>query len=302
MASPQEIKDSLSEFLVFHDSEANKPNSSNEVAGNGNELFENKEVDHQTPEEDKIQQNITPKIHNKRKRKYTQNDHSQHLLTEIFLRITYPLSTCDSKYISVGLNKLEDYEPVVILSHDKKQITLRETAWKSLNKYMHLIVCYLDNKVYGKKTVLTLADSNIAVDNVKARVDQCVRFRNLSKYEEKVLISADEFQMLTGVSPAINRYLKQLEFAAPMAKDYLKNHLEEMKDVPIIFSPVDISIFNRLPHEVYLYRFIMSKKQKTDENCAQINLPQEELLTRAFHPKDEIEYEYNKNEAGDSMK
>lgn len=208
----------------------------------------------------------TSKVTGKRKRK--SNDLALHLMTEVFLRITYSLSTCWNKNISVGFLKSHNYDISVIISHGIKKIVLNEFAWISFNQYLNLIECYLNNLVFGKKTRITLANCDIEVDNVKTRGDHFVRFKDVSKHDEKIPLSIEEFKMLVGTVPAINHYISQLKLSEGMVKDYLEETLEKHKDAPLLYNPIDSSIYNRLPQEVFLYKQVTSSESKnlTDEN------------------------------------
>lgn len=206
---------------------------------------------------------------NKRKRRDDENEAPLYLLTEVFLRVIYPLSSYLSKNIAVGISKSHDYKPVVIISHCDKQILLSENTWNSLKNYLNLIECYLLNNVFGRKTSVRLASSDIEVDNIKSRGDQCVRFRDLTKHDVKVQLTLDEFHMLTGVAPAIDRYIQQLNSCEPMVRDYLWNAIEISSDSPLIYGPVDSSIYNRLPQEVNLYRHMKSfSLSKIFQDCS----------------------------------
>ncbi|WP_221935853.1 hypothetical protein, partial [Klebsiella pneumoniae] len=54
----------------------------------------------------------------------------------------------------------------------------------------------------------------------------------------------------------INRYMKQLKFCGPVIKDYLVDTIENQPNAPLIYGPIDTSIYNRIPQEVHLYRKI----------------------------------------------
>lgn len=206
---------------------------------------------------------FTPKGKSGRKRKFKE-DLALHILTEEFLNVYYPISSCLSKSVSIGISKQENYTPLVSLRQSAKKVMFSEKAWESFNKYLHLIECYLTNRVYGKKTNVALDNSDIEVENIKIRGGQCVKFRCLTKYEEKVTLSRDEFETLVTVVPVINRYMKQLTFSLPMIKDYLESTIES--DTPLIYGPVDASIYNRLPQEVFTFRRMKAKKYKVEKD------------------------------------
>ena len=112
---------------------------------------------------------------------------------------------------------------------------------------------YVKQNVCGKKTSICLLASDIEVENIKFRNNQCIRFRNLSKHDEKIVLNSDEFFTMINVTPAVNRYMQQLSFSTPIIKDYLVDSFEQ-PNAPLIYGPIDTSIYNRLPQEVKLYR------------------------------------------------
>lgn len=211
-----------------------------------------------------------------RKRKL-KDDIAENIITDDFLNVYYSLSPCMSKSMTVAISKQVKFTPLVVLRHNRKRISFDENAWESLNKYLHLIKCYLSNRVNGKKTKIVLDDSNIEVENVKMRGDQCVKFRDVTKHAEKITLHPCEFVKLIAVVPAINRYLKQLTQSLPMIHDYLINTIES--NTHLLYGPVDNSIYNRLPQEVYLFRCMKAKMDKTYsgyEQCSSHDLYQEE--------------------------
>ncbi len=95
------------------------------------------------------------------------------------------------------------------------------------------------------------------------RGDQHVKFRDATKHDEKITLSSNEFEIFVTVVPAINRYMKQLALALPMIKDYLNDTVES--NTPLIYGPIDASIYNRLPQEVFIYRQMEAKRLKIDK-------------------------------------
>lgn len=176
------------------------------------------------------------------------------LYTEIFLKIVYPLAGFMEKNILVGVFKSLDFMPGVLLNHTGKSILFNESAWNSFTKHMGLIECYMQNKVCGKKTSIRLSSSDIEVENIKFRNGHCIRFRNLSKHDDKVVLSGEEFFTMINVVPAINRYVRQLWFSSSVIKDYLVDTVNVQPNSPLLYGPVDTSIYNRLPQEVNFYR------------------------------------------------
>lgn len=195
------------------------------------------------------------KSNGKRKRK-VEEDISITSLAEVFLRIMYPLAASMSKCLTVGLFKPLNYSPTVMLHHGSKMLLFSEVAWDSFVKHLHLIECYLANNIVGRKTNARLLESDIEIDVVKQRGEQQIRFRNLTKHEDKVLLTREEFFTLSAVASAVTRYVKQLAFSGPILQDYLIHTMETQPDVPILYSPIDTSIFNRIPYEVEIWRRI----------------------------------------------
>ncbi len=208
------------------------------------------------------EEQCTTKVKSRKKRKHA-DDMVLHTLTEEFLNVYYPISSCMSKHICVGISKPENFTPTVTLRQSAKKVRFCEKAWESFNKYLHLIECYLTNRVNGKKTNVVLDNSDIEVENIKMRGDQHVKFRDVTKHDEKITLSPDEFEMLVAVVPAINRYIKQLTLALPMIKDYLNDTLES--NTPLLYGPIDTSIYNRLPQEVFVFRRMTAKRLKIEK-------------------------------------
>lgn len=219
---------------------------------------ENKEKEEETSEEEDL---LMSRIKSKRKRKFKE-DLALHNLTEDFLNVYYPISSCLSKNISIGISISDNCTPKVTLRQGTKKVKFSEKAWESFNKYLRLIECYLTNRVNGKKTNVVLDNSDIEVENIKMRGDQHVKFRDVTKHEEKITLSPDEFEMLVTVVPAVNRYMKQLTLSLPMIKDYLNETLES--NSPLLYGPVDVSIYNRLPQEVFVFRRMKAKRAKIE--------------------------------------
>lgn len=195
------------------------------------------------------------------------------MLAEVFLRIMYPLSTCMSKFVTTGLAKSLDYSPHVIFHHGSKAVYFSESAWDSFVKHLHLIECYFANNIAGRKTNVRLLDSDIEIDIVKQRGELQMRIRNLTKYDEKLLLTKQEFLILNNTAQSITRYVKQLGFSKPILQDYLIHTVETQPDVPILYSPIDTSIFNRIPYEVEVWRNL---RDLTNHNDNQEQLLAEE--------------------------
>jgi hypothetical protein len=201
--------------------------------------------------------------HLKKKRKLEENI-PPNILTEVFLRIWYPISSCMSKSVSIGLVKTLDYSPTVILNHNTKMVLFSENAWDSFLKHLHLIECYLTNSLFGRKTNIRLLDCDNEIDIVKHRGQQQVRIRNLTQHENKILLTREEFFILNNATSPITRYMKQLVFSSSVIKEYLVDACEKQPDSTIQYGPVDTSIFNRIPHEVEMWRQLRNYEPFTE--------------------------------------
>ena len=188
-----------------------------------------------------------------RKRKLEEHI-SPNILTEVFLRIFYPISSCLSKSVSIGLMKSLDYSPTVILNHGTRMVLFSQNAWESFLKHLHLIECYLTNSLCGRKTNIRLLDCDNEIDVVKHRGQLQVRIRDLTQHDNKILLSREEFYILNYATSPITRYLRQLVLSSSVIKEYLVDTLEKQPDSTILYGPVDTSIFNRIPHEVDMWR------------------------------------------------
>jgi len=190
------------------------------------------------------------------KRKRKPEDISQREMDNVFLTNLYSLSSCKSKSISVGIVKSFDYLPHVMINHGVKTLFFTEKSWDSFLKHLHLFECYLINSVHGRKTAVRLADSDIEIDSIKLRGVQQIRLKDLTKHDGKIQLNPAEFSVLSASTEAVTRYLKQLRFAVPIIKDYLTLSMDAHPDVLLPASPLDTSIYNRLPQEVHMWREI----------------------------------------------
>lgn len=216
-------------------------------------------------------ENEDPTSNVKKKRKIEESKVTT-MLAEVFLRIMYPLSTCMSKFVTIGLVKSLSYSPHVIFHHGTKAVNFSESAWDSFVKHLHLIECYFANNIVGRKTNVRLLDSDIEIDIVKQRGDLQMRIRNLTKHEEKLLLTKQEFFIFNSTAPCITRYVKQLGFSRPILQDYLIHTMETQPDVPILYSPIDTSIFNRIPYEVEVWRHLRDFSNLNENNKEQLVL------------------------------
>lgn len=201
----------------------------------------------------------------KRKRRLEEEDVQPNILTEVFLRIIYPISACMSKSVSIGLVKSLDYSPTVLLNHGTKMVLFSENAWESFLKHLHLIECYLTTNVCGRKTNIRLLESDNEIDVVKHRGVLQMRIRDLSQHDNKIMLSREEFFALNYAATPITRYMRQLVFSSSVIKEYLVDTLEKQPDSTILYGHVDTSIFNRLPHEVEMWRQLRKMEVPTEE-------------------------------------
>jgi hypothetical protein len=237
IAEQSEIVKEISDFLKF-----NKKEEHSKVVKKDMKEEENTE---------------TPKSGKKRKRK-TEENIPANILTEVFLRIFYPISSCLGKSVSIGLMKSLDYSPTVILNHGTRMVLFSPNAWESFLKHLHLIECYLASSMCGRKTNIRLLDCDNEIDVIKHRGQLQVRIRDLTQHENKVLLSREEFFILNFATSPITRYMRQLVFSSSVIKEYLVDTLEKEPDSTILYGPVDTSIFNRIPHEVEMWRQLRS--------------------------------------------
>ena len=98
---------------------------------------------------------------NKRKRKTKQVSLPLHTITEIFLRIVYPLNIGMEKMVVAGIVKSLNYHVGVSLHSTGKSILLNAKAWNSLTSVMVLLKCYISHYINGRKTSVLLTDSNV---------------------------------------------------------------------------------------------------------------------------------------------
>lgn len=233
----------------------------------------------------------------KRKRKAEENI-SPNILSEVFLRIFYPISSCLGKSVSIGLVKSLDYSPTVILSHGTKMVLFSQNAWESFLKHLHLIECYLTKSLCGRKTNIRLLDCDNEIDIVKHRGQLQVRIRDLAQHDNKILLSREEFYILNFATSPITRYMRQLVFSSSVIKEYLVDTLEKQPDSTILYGPVDTSIFNRIPHEVDMWRqlrnfepIIETAKEATEEET----IEEENEETKNQEENSESQAELNKD-------
>ena len=215
-------------------------------------------------EEEKSDNATTSKSTLKRKRK-PENDVPLNILTDIFLRIVYPISRCMTKGIAVGLVKELGYTPNAILNQGPKMLFFSDAAWDSFLKHLHLIECYLAKNMFGKKTAVRLLECDIEIDILKCRGEHQVRIRDLTKHDDKIQLTPEEFYILSCAASPITRYMKQLVFSNAVVKDYLVDATEQHSDAQILYAPIDTCIFNRIPYEVEMWRCLKEYEQKVNE-------------------------------------
>lgn len=193
--------------------------------------------------------------------------------TDIFLRILYPISRCMSKGLAVGLVKQLGYTPNAILNHGAKMLFFSDTAWDSFLKHLHLIECYLAKNMFGKKTSTRLLDSDIEIDILKNRGELQVRFRDLTKHDDKIQLTKEEFYVMSCATSPTTRYMKQLVFSSSVVKDYLIDAMEQYPDAQLLYSPIDTSIFNRIPYEVGMWRYLKEYEENKTKKVAKEEIP-----------------------------
>lgn len=215
---------------------------------------------------------------------------------EIFLKIIYPLTISMDKSIVIGVFKNLDFAPGILLLHNSKCVVFTVQGWNSFNKHMTLVECYLLNKVHGKKTAIRLNDSNVEIDNVRIRANHGIRFRDLTKFDSKVVLNSKEFSIMLELTPAINRYLDQLSFCGPVIKDYLMETTLKQPNMHLIYGPVDTSIYNRLPQEINLYRtMIMIENEKLESDGEELLDGGEEIVKQEEENDEQSEQEISDN-------
>jgi hypothetical protein len=193
-----------------------------------------------------------------RKRKRCENENDEEnmdVILNVFLRSMYPLNLNMDKTITVGVFKSLDFNPGVLINHSgKASLLLTIDMWDKFTKYISIIEAYLYNNLTGRKTTIGFDDSDLEIDNIRLRGTQFVRFRDLSKHNKKILLTLEEFQVLSNLTPVIIRYMQQLVTYGPIIFDYLNSSVNTNPVVPLIYGPIDPSIYNRLPQEVSFYR------------------------------------------------
>ncbi|WP_205068517.1 hypothetical protein, partial [Vibrio cholerae] len=64
----------------------------------------------------------------------------------------------------------------------------------------------------------------------------------MSKHNKKILLTAEEFHVLSNLIPAITRYIQQLVAYQSVIFDYLNSSIKTTPEVPLIFGPIDAAI------------------------------------------------------------
>lgn len=219
--------------------------------------------------------------HMKRKREYDEDDEdNKDILTGIYLRSMYPLSKAIDKTVTVGVFQSLDFQPAVLLNHcTKASILFSVEVWDNFTKYCSIVETFLQSNLTGKKTSIVLHDSDIEVDNVRLRGSQFVRFRNLTKHHKKILLSNDEFYVLSNLVPAITRYVHQLVTYGSLVSNYLNAALLNKPPPKLMYGSLDATIYNKLPHEVECFRRIersLNSSQNSNTNYLVENVTTEE--------------------------
>lgn len=229
----------------------------------------------------------TSKTLSKNKKRKSEENICLNIMTEVFLRIFYPISSCMNKNVSIGLMKSLDYSPTVILSHGSKTVLFSENAWESFLKHLHLIECYLSTGLYGRKTNIRLLDCDNEIDIVKQRGQLQVRIKDLTQHDSKILLTREEFYTLNCATSSVTRYMRQLVFSNSVIKEYLVDTLEKQPESTILYGHVDTSIFNRLPHEVEMWRQLRNLNTHLIENAAEAKEEEEETINHNEKEKHE---------------
>lgn len=197
----------------------------------------------------------TFKENDTRKRKGCKDEENVNLILDVFLRSMYPLNENMDKTITVGVFKSLNFKSAVLLNQSgKTSLMFTVEMWDIFIKYVSIIEAYLYNNLTGKKTAIGFENSNLEIDNIRLRGSQYVRVRDLSKHNKKILLTCEEFHVLSNLAPAINRYIQQLTTHSLIIFDYLNSSINVNPAIPLIYGPIDPSIYNRLPQEVSFYR------------------------------------------------
>lgn len=240
-------EESLSQFLVL---KMNKEECESDV--------ENQADADELAGKSKIVQHILSPIETNEKKRQREEDEEVHdYLTSVYLRVVYPLNENMDKSLTVGIFKSLNFKPAVLLNQcGKSTILLSMELWELFIQYIIVIESYLYNNVTGKKTSIGLDSSDIEVDSVRLKGIPYVRFRDMTKHNKKVLLTADELQVLAIIAPLVTRYLQQLVTYEPLVSHYLKKTLIEQPLCKLRYGPIDPSFYNRLTHEVEAFRRI----------------------------------------------
>lgn len=230
--------------------------------------------DTRTAEEikDELSELVTITEQDPRKRKRCKEEDSKDILLDVFLRCVYPLNDTMEKTITVGIFRSLNFKPAVLLSQcGKNSLLLTTEMWDRFTKYEPIIEAYLYNNLTGRKTTMGFDNSDIEIDSIRIRGTQFVRFRDLSKHNKKILLTFEEFHGLSNLIPAIVRYIQQLNTCYPIIFDYLNCSINTNPVLPLIYGPIDHSIYNRLPQEVSFYRKmeLFFRRNQRDDSSAE---------------------------------
>lgn len=260
----QELQTELSEYISISSKESISSKDSKDL-DEPNTLTPNddsKEIQTELSEYISISQKESKDESNmkqtKRKKEEDEEDEDTvDVLTGIYLRTMYPLNRALDKTVTIGLFRSLDFQPAVLLSHSTRtSIMFSIDVWDNFTKYCPIVGTFLKNNLTGKKTSIVLHDSDIEVDSLRLRSCQFIRFRNLSKHHKKILLSRDEFCVLSNLVPAISRYINQLVRYEPCVVSYLKAAVLNTPAPMLMYGSVDTTFYNKLPQEVEGYRNI----------------------------------------------
>jgi len=198
-------------------------------------------------------------------------------VTGVFLRVFYPLNICFSKNITVGIFENLDYSVGIMMNHYGKTIIFTNEQWKFFfHGVAGMVIDRLNKTTKSKKTKIAIHGSDIEIDTMKIYGKEYVRMRDISKNDEKILFTTQEFSVLVELSPAVNRYVEQLVEKETFIREYIVDTSPDGTSQEM-FSAVDGSILNRLPHEVYAYKMcgileqVNLPKEKTEITCSENN-------------------------------
>src|SRR5204862_476287 len=115
-----------------------------------------------------------------------------------------------------------------------------------------------ENVIKDIDEFLKFGKQNKKVENNKTTL------KRKRKHENNILLTREEFYILNHATSPITRYMKQLVFSSSVIKEYLVDTCEKQPDSALQYGPVDTSIFNRIPHEVEMWRQLRNFESFTE--------------------------------------